>query len=77
MRVVRPGGRIVIVDYHPPRRWHPMRGLMRMVFSRLEPYAIDLWEHPVEAFLPAGPVPASIARTTYFGGLYQKVEFTR
>jgi len=77
MRVVRPGGRIVIVDYHPPRRGHPMRGLMRMVFRKLEPYAIDLWEHPVEAFLPPGTAPASIVRTTYFGGLYQKVEIVR
>lgn len=77
MRVVRPGGRIVVVDYHPPRRGHPMRGLMGMVFRKLEPYAIDLWKHPVESFLPRGAAPASIATTTYFGGLYQKVEIVR
>ena len=25
MRVVKPGGKIVIVDYHRPVRWHPLR----------------------------------------------------
>ena len=28
MRIVRPGGRIVIVDYHEPARMHPLRLLM-------------------------------------------------
>ena len=77
MRVVRPGGRIVIVDYHRPWRAHPMRGLMRMVFRRLEPYAIDLWRHPLDAFMPRGVVPAAMVRSTYFGALYQKVVITR
>ncbi len=77
LRVVRPGGRIVIVDYHRPRPAHPMRGLMRLVFRRLEPYAIDLWRHPIDAFLPEGAATARIERATYFGDLYQKVVITR
>ncbi len=77
MRVVRPGGRIVVVDYHRPWRGHPMRGLMRMVFHRLEPYAIDLWHHPIDAFMPRDVPPAAMIRETYFGGLYQKVVITR
>jgi ubiquinone/menaquinone biosynthesis C-methylase UbiE len=77
MRVVRPGGRVVIVDYHRPSPAHPMRALMRMVFRRLEPFAIDLWRHPLEAFMPRDFAPAAMVRTTYFGGLYQKVVVTR
>ncbi len=77
MRVVRPGGKIVIVDYHRPVRAHPLRLLMTGVFRRLEPYAMDLWNNEVEAFLPAGKRPASIAKETYYGGLYQKLVLTR
>jgi ubiquinone/menaquinone biosynthesis C-methylase UbiE len=77
MRVVRPGGRIVIVDYHRPAAWHPLRLLMTGVFRRLEPYAMDLWDHEVAAFLPPDARPASITKQTYYGGLYQKLVLTR
>jgi len=76
MRVVKPGGRIVIVDYHRPVRLHPLRLLMTGVFRRLEPYAMDLWEHEIADFLPAGRQPATIDKQTYYGGLYQKLVLT-
>jgi ubiquinone/menaquinone biosynthesis C-methylase UbiE len=77
MRVLKPGGKLVIVDYHRPARWHPLRPLMRQVFRHLEPHAFDLWEHAVERFMPAGPAPAASAKRTFFGGLYQKLVLTR
>jgi ubiquinone/menaquinone biosynthesis C-methylase UbiE len=77
MRVVRPGGKIVIIDYHRPTRFHPMRPLMRAVFRRLEPYAIDLWRHEIGHFLPAALPPASMHKETFFGGLYQKLVLIR
>ena len=77
MRVVKPGGKVVIVDYHRPQPWHPMRPLMRLVFRKLEPYAMDLWEHPIEQFLPASTPPAASHHRSYFGGLYQKLVLTR
>ena len=77
MRVVKPGGKVVIVDYHRPSRWHPMRPLMRLIFSKLEPYAFDLWDHEIAEFMPHDSHPASLSKHTYFGGLYQKLVLTR
>ncbi|HEX3139128.1 MAG TPA: rhodoquinone biosynthesis methyltransferase RquA [Rhizobacter sp.] len=75
LRVVRPGGKVVIVDYHRPVAWHPLRPLMRLVFNRLEPFAMDLWRNDLETFLPHAP--AHMRKQTYFGGLYQKLVLTR
>lgn len=73
LRVVKPGGKVVIVDYHRPARWHPLRPLMRLVFRHLEPYAMDLWRRPVESFLPRRFEPRSVTSRTWFGGLYEKL----
>lgn len=77
VRVVKPGGKIVIVDYHRPHRWHPLRPAMRAVLKRLEPFALDLWATELEAYLPEGAGVAAVDKQTYFGGLYQKVVVTR
>ncbi len=77
LRVTKPGGKIVIVDYHRPAAWHPMRPLVRFVFDKLEPFANDLWCHEVSSWLPADVRPQSIEKTTWFGGLYQRVVITR
>jgi ubiquinone/menaquinone biosynthesis C-methylase UbiE len=77
LRVVKPGGKVVIVDYHRPSRWHLMRPLMRLVFRKLEPYAMDLWNHEIQDFIPQRLQPPSMAKQTYFGGLYQKLVLIR
>ena len=74
MRVVKPGGEVVIVDYHAPARWHPLRSVMRWILRNFEPFALDLWEHEVERWLPE-PI-RSIRKDTYYGGLYQKLVIT-
>jgi len=73
VRVVKPGGRLVLVDYHLPRRWHPLRYLFRPVLRALEPFALDLWQHEIAAWLPESITPEQVRKQTYYGGLYQKL----
>jgi hypothetical protein len=51
--------------------------LMRLVFRKLEPYAMDLWNHEIQDFIPQRLQPTSMAKQTYFGGLYQKLVLIR
>ena len=73
LRVVRPGGRIVIVDYHKPHPLNPLFWPMVAILRTLEPFAMDLWDDPIETWLPPLPAGARLTRETSFGGLYQRV----
>jgi len=76
IRVTRPGGKVIFVDYHGPGRSNPMRYLMKPILGWLEPFALDLWREELPAFMPAGIIPGQIESEFYFGGLYQKVVLT-
>jgi ubiquinone/menaquinone biosynthesis C-methylase UbiE len=73
LRVVKPGGKLVVVDYHRPHRWNPIARLSRPLLRRLEPFALDLWRHEIAEWLPASARITAMRKTTYFGGLYQKL----
>lgn len=77
LRVTRPAGKIVLVDYHQPVKWHPLRPLMKLIFRRLEPYAMDLWEKDVLAYLPEHQQKVKVIKQTLFGGLYQMLELQK
>lgn len=76
LRVTRPGGKIVIVDYHLPKRFHPLRYLFRPVLHVLEPFALDLWKREISAWLPEHVRPEQIKKEVSFGGLYQLLVIT-
>jgi SAM-dependent methyltransferase len=73
---VRPGGKLVFVDYHKPHWAHPLKPITSFVFDTLEPYAKGLWREEIAGF--AGDDQRfDWRKETYFGGLFQKVVATR
>lgn len=68
---VRPGGKVIFVDYHKPHWAHPLKPITSLVFDTLEPFAKDLWRHPIEDFA-AGDKRFTWRQQSYFGGLFQK-----
>jgi SAM-dependent methyltransferase len=72
---VVPGGKVVFVDYHRPLGWHPLKPVMSLVFDRLEPFAKGLWRAEIRDMAREAE-RFTWSKTTYFGGLYQKVTAT-
>ena len=72
IRVLKPGGKVIIVDYARPRWWHPLRYLFPILLAKLEPFALDLWREEITTWLP-GSGEANANKRLFFGGLYQLV----
>lgn len=71
LRAVRPGGKVVFVDYNRPHWAHPLKAVMSLVFNRLEPFAKELWDKKISDYASTHE-QFSWSVQTYFGGLYQK-----
>jgi len=76
LRVVKPGGRLVIVDYHRPSAFHPLYWPMVGILRTLEPFALDLWRHEIREWFPDMQDISSSRKKTSFGGLYQLLILT-
>lgn len=77
VRVLKPGGKVVFVEYHRPVRWHPLHLVfLEPIVHFLEPFSPALWNHHISEWLPKNRTPKDIKQTLYFGKLYQKVVVT-
>jgi SAM-dependent methyltransferase len=74
--LVKPGGKVVFVDYHRPHPFHPLKGIMALVFRWLEPYAPILWKREIKSYASRAE-EFDWDKCTYFGGLYQKIVAVR
>ena len=72
-RVLKTGGRLVLVDYARPDWRHPLRYLLPPVLWALEPFALDLWRQPIDSFYAGLPLRRVAPLATFFGGLYQLI----
>lgn len=70
VRVMRPEGWVIVVDYHSPRRRNVVRYFMAAVLKMLEPFAMDLWRREVRDYLPATRRSMAISKRTFFADLY-------
>jgi len=77
LRIVKPGGRLVILDYHGPRGWHPLYWPMVAELKALEPFALDLWRQELTHWFPRNAPIARMTKKTFFGGLYQLVSIDK
>lgn len=73
---VESGGKVVFVDYHKPRWWHPLKLITSIVFDTLEPFAKRLWRSEIREFAYE-PEQFTWRKETIFGGLFQKAVATR
>jgi ubiquinone/menaquinone biosynthesis C-methylase UbiE len=76
LRAVKPGGQLIVVDYHRPHPLNPLYLPMTGILRTLEPFALDLWRHDIAEWFPAERRLADVRKQTFFGGLYQLLRIT-
>jgi ubiquinone/menaquinone biosynthesis C-methylase UbiE len=76
LRMLKPGGQLVIVDYHQPGKLNPLYWPMQGILRTLEPFAMDLWRQPISDWLPSEVEIRESRHRTVFGGLYQMLQLT-
>ena len=70
------GATLLLVDYHRPAWWQPVRWILKAVNAWLEPFANALWEHELSHFA-SQPERFCWEKRTLFGGVYQVVRVSR
>lgn len=76
LRVAKPGGKVIFVDYHSPSWSNPFRYVMIPILTFLEPFALDMWRNDIAGWIRKPFRPRKVHKETFFGGLYQKVVVT-
>ncbi|WP_410498085.1 rhodoquinone biosynthesis methyltransferase RquA [Chitinibacter sp. S2-10] len=70
------GAKAIFVDYHNPKRWQPIRYILKLVNHYLEPFANALWDKEISSYASHAE-QFNWEKETIFGGVYQSVIVTR
>ncbi|MDO8548091.1 MAG: rhodoquinone biosynthesis methyltransferase RquA [bacterium] len=76
-RVLKPGGKLIVIDYAQASPWHIARFTTIPIYSRLKPYAVDVWNHEMSELIPDQMAGRVWKKESYFGGLFQKLVTTK
>jgi hypothetical protein len=68
--------KLVIIDYHHPSFYHPLRNIFRLVNTFLKPYAFSVWDSEIANISPKLK-NYKLVKKTMFGKLYQKIVITK
>ncbi|WP_153112056.1 rhodoquinone biosynthesis methyltransferase RquA [Propionivibrio limicola] len=66
------GGKVVFVDYHNPKKWQPIRYILKLVNRYLEPFAEALWKNEIKHYAKNADA-FTWRKQTFFAGVYQCV----
>ncbi len=77
MRVLKPGGKLVVADFAMPARWNPFRYLWAVFLTIFEPFALDMWHKEMHEIMPKGGPKFSLTENRYFGRLFRKAVIRR
>jgi len=82
VRVVRPGGELVMAEYGELTRRHPFHriGLLRWIFGTAEPFLPSLWHQNLDMLMSecaaaSGKQAVREAKLPIFGGFYRVVRY--
>ena len=82
LRVLKPGGRLLIAEYGANRGRHLLHRLapLRWMLEKLEPFLSDFWHSDLDAQFIActrdnGKTLRHNGETTLFGGFYRVMEY--
>src|SRR3989344_760155 len=66
LRVLKPGGKIIIADYGVPSHFHPLRYLLLPFLGLLEPTAKEMWNRELADILPNEMRGRTWRKTSHF-----------